>query len=82
MRLSYTCRACKKQNILSIKEATRPELQRRMNADEVKVNCNHCGKQDKRHINRITAIPDNRVILFVVVLGIIATVILMVYFGL
>ena len=81
MRLSYTCRACKKQNILPIKEETRPDLQKRVNADEVRVNCKECGKDDKRHINRITAIPDIRIILIGVVLGIIATVVLIGYFG-
>lgn len=82
MRLTYTCRACKKQNYLPIKENTRPELQKRVNADEVKVNCNSCGNVDKRHINRITAIPDWRIILIGVILGIIATLVFIGFLGL
>ncbi len=81
MRLTYTCRACKKQNYLPIKEETRPDLQKRINADEVSVNCNSCGKMDKRHINRVTAIPDSRILLIGVALGLVVTVILIGYFG-
>lgn len=82
MRLTYTCKACKRQNFLTLKEETRPDLQRRVNADEVRVNCKNCGKDDKRHINRITAIPDNRIILVGVIMGVILTFVLIQYLGL
>ena len=82
MRLTYTCKACKRQNFLTLKEETRPDLQRRVNADEVRVNCDTCGKVDKRHINRITAIPDNRIILVGTITGIIVTALLIYYLGL
>jgi endogenous inhibitor of DNA gyrase (YacG/DUF329 family) len=81
MRLTYTCRICKKQNFLQHKEKTRPELQMKMAAEEVKVNCNNCGKFDKRHINRITAIADYRVIFMGVILGILGTIILWNFLG-
>ena len=82
MRLTYTCRSCKKRNYLPIKEATRPDLQKRINADEVRVNCNNCGKDDKRHINRITAVPDNRILLGGSIFGLFVVLVLIVYFGL
>ncbi|WP_291868072.1 hypothetical protein [Maribacter sp.] len=53
----------------------------KVNADEVRVNCNTCGKDDKRHINRITAIPDNRIIILGAVIGVLATTILIGYLG-
>ena len=82
MRLTYTCRVCKQQNYLPIKEETRPDLQKKVNADEVRVNCKNCGIDDKRHINRITAIPDNRIILVGVIMGVILTFVLIQYLGL
>ncbi|WP_298485245.1 hypothetical protein [uncultured Maribacter sp.] len=82
MRLTYTCRVCKQQNYLPIKEETRPDLQKKVNADEVRVNCKNCGKDDKRHISRITAIPDNRIILVGVIMGVILTFVLIQYLGL
>lgn len=71
MRLTYTCSVCKKLNFLRYKEATRPDLQLKMGGNEVKVNCDNCGKFDKKHINRVTAVVDNKII----VLGIIASVV-------
>ncbi len=81
MRLTYTCRACKRRNFLNLREDNRANLQMKVNDEEVIVNCNNCGKTDKRHINRITAIPDNRVIIVSVVLGVVVTAILISYLG-
>ena len=63
MRLTYTCSSCKKQNYLRKKAETRPDLQKLLGRDEVHVNCNYCGKMDKKHINRITAIADKRLLI-------------------
>ena len=82
MRLTYTCSACKKQNYLGYNEATRPELQMKVGGDEVKVNCDYCGKLDKKHINRITAVADNRILLVGLVAGIILSLVLAYFFGL
>ncbi len=82
MRLTYTCSACKKQNYLSENKATRPELQMKVGGDEVKVNCGYCGKLDKKHINRITAVTDNRIVLVGLVAGVFLSLVLAYFFGL
>ncbi|WP_138656814.1 hypothetical protein [Maribacter algarum] len=38
--------------------------------DEVRVNCSNCGKQDKKHLNRISATPDNRLVVGGFVIGV------------
>ena len=81
MRLAYTCSACKKQNYLKQKAQTRPELQMKLGKDEVQVNCDNCGKLEKKHINQITAVIDNRVVLLGLLLGIIVTLVLWNTFG-
>ncbi|MET1258459.1 hypothetical protein ABV409_03915 [Flagellimonas sp. DF-77] len=81
MRLTYTCTACKKQNYLKIREQTRPALQMRLNSDEVRVNCDHCGKMDKKHINRITAVADNRILLAGFIGGVLISAIMVFIFG-
>jgi len=63
MRLTYTCTSCKKQNYLKNNAETRPDLQKILGSDEVRVNCDFCGKMDKKHINRIKAVSDNRVLI-------------------
>lgn len=74
MRLSYRCSACKAQNYIDEKSKTRGDLKIRLNSDEIRVHCNKCGKMDKKHINRIDAVVDNRVTLIGLGLGLISTV--------
>ncbi|MEO9512966.1 MAG: hypothetical protein ABJN84_07510 [Flavobacteriaceae bacterium] len=81
MRLTYTCSGCKKQNYLKEKAETRPDLQMKIGKEEVCVNCDNCGKMDKKHLNQITAVVDNRMIFTGLIVGIISTLILWVYFG-
>lgn len=69
MRLTYTCSVCKKQNYLKDKAGTRPELQMKLRGDEARVNCDHCGKMDKKHLNRISAVVDNRIVMAGFVIG-------------
>ena len=68
MRLTYTCSSCKKQNYFKPKMNSRAELQMKF-GDQVKVNCRSCGKFEKKHINRISAVPDNRLIVLGLVVG-------------
>jgi hypothetical protein len=49
--------------------------------DEVKVNCTTCGKMEKKHINRITAIADLRVIYGAIIIAIVAGTFLWYFFG-
>ncbi len=76
MKLEYTCSGCKKQNNYRPVAATRGELQMKV-GDEVDVHCAHCGKRDKKHINRIDAVVDHRKIL--IALGISAAVTLVLW---
>ncbi len=81
MRLTYTCSVCKKQNFLKEKADTRPELQKKLGRDEVHVNCDNCGKMDKKHINRITAVVDQRITALGLILGSIISFVLIYLFG-
>lgn len=81
MKLSYTCSICKKQNTLKEKKDTRAELQMELRSDEVHVNCQNCGKRDKKHLNRITAVVDNRIVLLGISVGIISTIVLWNFLG-
>jgi len=60
--------------------STRADLQMKM-GNEVRVNCSNCGKQDKKHLNRISATTDTRLIILGGVVGIICTVILLNFIG-
>ncbi|MCK8523201.1 hypothetical protein M0D21_16600 [Aquimarina sp. D1M17] len=81
MRLEYTCSGCKKQNKYTPVTATRGELQMKV-GDEVDVNCDYCGKLDKKHINRIDAVVDSRKMLVAFVISAVVTCVLFMYFGL
>ena len=72
MRLVYICSVCKQQNFFKPKVDSRAKLQM-MFGDEVKVNCNNCGKFDKKHLNRISAVVDQRLVIggFLLGLGIV-----------
>jgi len=76
------CQACKKQIFLPYKSNTRPDLQMELGGDEIKVNCNSCGKFNKKHINKITAVVDNRLIFIGTIGGIILSIMLIYYIGL
>lgn len=80
MRLQYTCSSCKKSNYYSPVVPTRTDLQMKM-GDEVRVNCSNCGKQDRKHLNRISAVTDNRIVLIGLILGIISTLALWNFVG-
>lgn len=49
--------------------------------DEIKLDCTKCGRADKKHINKIEAIVDLRLILLGVLLGLITTIILWNLYG-
>ncbi len=80
MRLQYTCSSCKTTNYYTPVVPTRADLQMKM-GDEVRVNCSNCGKQDKKHLNRISAVTDTRIIIVGLILGIISTVVLWNFVG-
>jgi hypothetical protein len=50
--------------------------------EEIKVNCPFCGRIDKKHINKINAVMDNRLIVGALGVGIVLTIILMNFLGL
>ncbi|AEM70464.1 hypothetical protein Murru_1423 [Allomuricauda ruestringensis DSM 13258] len=75
MRLSYTCSACKKLNYIKHKASTRPDLQVKLGTDDIKVDCENCGKMDKKHLNQITTVVDNRIVLLGLLIGLILTLV-------
>ena len=81
MRLTYTCSVCKRVNYLNRNAGTRPELQQKVGRDEVQVNCQYCGKLDKKHINRITAVVDQRITAIGLLVGALVSGVLIYYFG-
>lgn len=80
MNLHTYCKSCKKDIKIKSNASTRPDLQMEK-GDEFNVNCQNCGKTEKKHVNNIKAEPNNLVILIGVGIGIIATFFLWIYFG-
>ena len=80
MRLNIYCTSCKADSKIKSQATTRPELQMEKGDDFV-LNCKNCGKTEKKHINDVKAEIDNRLLIGGTIVGIIATIILWIYFG-
>ena len=80
MNLVTHCASCKKDIKVKSSATTRSELQMEK-GDEITVNCQYCGNFEKKHINKVIAKPNNNIILVGVGIGVIATIILWIYFG-
>lgn len=80
MKLITRCSSCKKDIKIKSSAATRPDLQMEK-GDEFNVNCQNCGKLEKKHVNDIKAEPNNTFILIGVGIGIICAVVLWSIFG-
>ncbi len=77
----YTyCKSCKKNITIKSNASTRPDLQMEK-GDEFNVNCGNCGKIEKKHVNDIKAEPNNIILLIGVGIGVLATIILWLFFG-
>ncbi|MBT8262829.1 MAG: hypothetical protein KJO05_08405 [Bacteroidia bacterium] len=80
MKLNFTCSIWNEKNKFRPIAPNRGELQMKM-GDDVNVNCVQCGSLEKKHLNDIYAVVDYRIILVGVILGIIVTVPLWMYYG-
>ena len=80
MNLYTNCKSCKKEIKIKSSASTRPELQMEK-GDEFNVNCQSCGKMEKKHVNDIKAEPNKMILLFGVIIGILATIFLWVFYG-
>ncbi len=59
---------------------TRAQLQMKY-GDTVQVNCQNCGKIEKKHLNKISAIVDNRLVVAGFILGLLIVAVLFGYMG-
>ena len=80
MNLYTHCKSCKKEVKIKSNASTRPELQMEK-GDEFNINCQSCGKREKKHVNDIKAEQNNSVLLIGVGIGILATIFFWIYFG-
>ena len=80
MRLVTFCSSCRMDYQLPFSAPTRGQLQMQM-GDELDVNCNHCGKLEKKHINEIRASINNKVILVGLLASAIMTIFLWLSYG-
>ena len=80
MNLVTYCKSCKKDIKIKSNASTRPDLQMEK-GDEFNVNCQNCGKLEKKHVNDVKAEINNTIILFGVAIGIIATIVLWIFYG-
>ena len=80
MNLYTNCKSCKKDIKIKSSASTRPELQMEK-GDEFNVNCQNCGKMEKKHVNDIKAEPNKMILLFGIGVGILATIFLWTFYG-
>ena len=80
MNLFTNCKSCKKDIKIKSSASTRPELQMEK-GDEFNVNCQNCGKMEKKHVNDIKAEPNKIILLFGIGVGILATIFLWNFYG-
>ena len=81
MNKSTYCTSCKKEIKITTNASTRSDLQMEKGTEFI-VNCQNCGKTEKKHVNDIRADINNTIIVTGVVVGIVLSLILFYYFGL
>lgn len=80
MKLYTNCKSCKKEIKINSSASTRPDLQMEK-GDQFNVNCQNCGKTEKKHVNDIIA-ASNKLMMFIgFVLGGLATLLLWIIYG-
>ena len=82
MRLTYICSGCSNQNFLREKENNRGVILMKTGSDELRVKCKGCGKAEKKHLNKLVAVADYRIIIFGILVGIVVSLFLVYWFGL
>ncbi|OIQ27219.1 MAG: hypothetical protein BM564_13070 [Bacteroidetes bacterium MedPE-SWsnd-G2] len=80
MNLYTYCKSCKNNIKINSQAPTRPELQMEM-GDTFKVNCKHCDKWDKAHINDVKAEQSKHILLLGLILGVIFTLFIWTYYS-
>ena len=80
MNLYKHCKSCKEDIVIKSSSATRPDLQMEKGT-EFQINCQNCGNIEKVHVNDIKGEPNKKMILIGLVLGVIATAIMWIFFG-
>ena len=80
MKLYTNCKSCKEDIKIKSSASTRPDLQMEK-GNEFNVNCQSCGKMEKKHVNDIKAEPNKMVLLIGVGIGILATIFLWDFYG-
>lgn len=75
MRLYYYCSSpsCKKTNTITVKSSNRYDLKMEI-GEEINERCKYCGSYTKRHINRLHATPNNRIVIGGILFAIFFTV--------
>lgn len=81
MKLVFNCGSCKEINNFKPKFTDRGLLQEAM-GDEVKVNCMKCGKIENKHVNKIKAVVDMKMIYLAIIMSVLLTSFLLFYVGL
>ena len=76
MRLNYYCstKSCKKINHIIVKSTNRYDLKQEI-GEEINERCKHCGSYTKRHINRLHAEANFKIIIGGVLLAAVVTLI-------
>jgi hypothetical protein len=76
MRLNYYCstKSCKKINHIIVKSTNRYDLKHEI-GEEINERCKHCGSYTKRHINRLHAVANFKIIIGGILLAAVVTLI-------
>jgi hypothetical protein len=80
MKIYTICTKCNESVYLKSSAPTRPDLQMDKGT-EFDLECNHCGRTEKKHVNDFRAESNKVVIVIGILLGAIITIILFSFYG-
>ncbi|WP_053978061.1 hypothetical protein [Mangrovimonas xylaniphaga] len=81
IKLYTHCKSCRNEITIKSNAATRPDLQMEK-GDEFVINCMHCGKMDKKHVNDVKAEPNKVILISGIILALLVAICLFIFYGL
>lgn len=80
MKLYSICKSCKRHIPIKSHASTRPDLEMER-GEQFRITCNHCAIEQEKHVNDVRAKQNNTIVIGGIVLGGIATLLLLTVLG-